>query len=155
MNLLAPLVLQNFKKILSANPELWGCTIFRPKRAHLSWTKFYWYKPLFITVIYRLALFIVQNLKNSYSQSRVMKMHHFLGTKWSTCPKQIFFGKFINIIVFYLLAPFIVQNFKKILSVDPELGGCAIFGSKMAHLPKWDFFKKTCYFFFNLYFFYL
>ena len=91
--------------------------------------------------------FHFENLKNSYSQSRVMKMHHFLGPKWSTCSKQIFFGKFINIIVFYLLAPFIVQNFKKILSVDPELGGCAIFGSKMAHLPKWDFFKKTCFFF--------
>ena len=31
MHLLAPFILQNFKKILRANPELWGCAIFEPK----------------------------------------------------------------------------------------------------------------------------
>ena len=29
--LLAPFIVQNLKKILSADPELWGCTIFGPK----------------------------------------------------------------------------------------------------------------------------
>ena len=32
--LLAPFIVQNFKKILPADPELWGCAIFRPKKAH-------------------------------------------------------------------------------------------------------------------------
>ena len=41
MYLLAPFILQNFKKILRADPELWGCAIFGPKMAHLSWTKFF------------------------------------------------------------------------------------------------------------------
>ena len=34
MYLLAPLILQNFQKILGADPELWGCAIFGPKMVH-------------------------------------------------------------------------------------------------------------------------
>ena len=34
-------ILENFKKILGADPELWGCAIFGPKMAHLSWTIFF------------------------------------------------------------------------------------------------------------------
>ena len=33
--LLAPFILQNFKKILRTNPELWGCAIFGHEMAHL------------------------------------------------------------------------------------------------------------------------
>ena len=32
--LLAPFIVQNFKKILPADPQLWGCAIFGPKMAH-------------------------------------------------------------------------------------------------------------------------
>ena len=32
--LLPLFIVQNFKKILSADPELWGCEIFGPKMAH-------------------------------------------------------------------------------------------------------------------------
>ena len=39
--LLAPFIVQNFKKILPADPELWGCTIFGPKMAHFpKWELF-------------------------------------------------------------------------------------------------------------------
>ena len=144
--LLAPFILQNFKKIIWANPKLWGCGIFRSKMAHLSWTEFFWYKSqtIIITFIYLLALFTVQNLKKFLQQIQSYEDAPFLGPKWSICPKQIFFWKIINIILIYLLAPFIVQNFKKILPADPELWGCAIFGPKMAHFPKSEFFQKTC-----------
>ena len=36
MYLLVPFILQNFKRILRADPELSGCAIFGPKMAHLS-----------------------------------------------------------------------------------------------------------------------
>ena len=85
---------------------------------------------IIITFIYLLVLFIVQNFKNFYCGSTVMRMRMVL------LPKTIFFGKIINIILIYLLAPFIVQNFKEIIPVDPEFWECAIFGPKMAHLPK-------------------
>ena len=48
MYLLVPFILENFKEILRANPELWGCAIFGPKMDHLSWTKCFWYKPLLL-----------------------------------------------------------------------------------------------------------
>ena len=67
-----------------------------------------------ITFIYLWVLFIVQNfLKNSYSRSRVMRMHYF--------------EKIMNITFIYLLAPFIVKNFQKIVTADPELQGCITF----------------------------
>ena len=34
--LLGPFIVQNFKKIIPVDPELWGCTIFGPKIAHFS-----------------------------------------------------------------------------------------------------------------------
>ena len=89
---IGPFHCAKFKKILTMDPELWGCATFGPKMVQL--------------------------------------------------PQKIFW-KIINIIPIYLLAPFIRQNFKKVLPVDPELWGRAIFGPKMAHFPKWEFFQKT------------
>ena len=63
MHLLVPFILQNFKKILGDDPELWGCAIFGPKMPHLPWTKKFLVQTIIITFIYLLALFIVQNLK--------------------------------------------------------------------------------------------
>ena len=49
---------------------------------------FFLVQTIIITFIYLLALFIVQNLKNSYSGSRIMRMRHF----WAqNGPKQCFF----------------------------------------------------------------
>ena len=140
MYLSDPFILQNFKKILRADPELWGCAIFVPKVAHLSWINLFLVQTIIITFIYLLVLLIVQNLKKVMSYEDAA----FLWLKWSIYPKQNIFWKIIKIILIYLLAPFIVQNFKKILPADPELWGCAIFGPKMAHFPKWEFFQKTC-----------
>ena len=95
MYLLAPLVLQNFKKILRADPELWQCAIFRPKMAHLSWTKIFRYKPLLLSSTY--WPFHCQKFKKIQIQS--YEDAPFLGSKWSICPKQFFFLKIINIIL--------------------------------------------------------
>ena len=39
--LLAPFTVQNFKKILPADLELWGCAIFGPKMAHFPKREFF------------------------------------------------------------------------------------------------------------------
>ena len=74
MYLLAPFILQ---KILRANPELSGYAIFGPKMSHLSGNIFfctnsyhYFYLPI---GPFHCAKF----LKNSTSESRVMRMRHF------------------------------------------------------------------------------
>ena len=90
MYLLAPFILQNFKKILRADPELWGCAIFGPKMAHLSWTIFL-VQTIIITFIYLLALFTVQNLKKFLQRIQSYEDAPFLGPKWSIYTKQFFF----------------------------------------------------------------
>ena len=84
MYLWAPFILQNFKKILSADPELGGCAIFGPKMAHLSWTNVFLVQTIIITFIYLLALFIAQNLEKFLQRYED-------GPKWSICPKEKLF----------------------------------------------------------------
>ena len=89
--LLAPFILQNFKKILRADPELWGCAIFGPKMAHLSWTKFFWYKPLLLLSSTYWPFSMCKTLKNSYSGSRVIRMRHFWAQNGPVAPNIFFF----------------------------------------------------------------
>ena len=70
--------------------------------------------------------------KNSYKESRVMRIHHFWAPNDSFAPNIFFFWKkIINVIFIYLLAPFILQNFEKILTANPDLRGCSTFGPKI------------------------
>ena len=141
--LLAPFILQNFKKILRADPELRGCVIFRPKMTHLSWTKIFLYKTFLLLSSTYWPIFIMQNLQKFLQHIQSYEDAPFLRSKWSICPKQNFFWKIINITLIYLLAPLVKQNFKKILPADPELWGCAIFEPKMTHFLKWEFFSEN------------
>ena len=73
---IGPFYCAKFKKILTADPELWGYLIFGPKMVHLP--QIFWGKIINIIPIYLLAPFIVQNLKkNSSSRPRVMRMRYF------------------------------------------------------------------------------
>ena len=59
--LLAPFIVQNFKNILLADPELWGCAIFEPEMAHFPkwdffqktswWAFFLSFMPIYMTKI--------------------------------------------------------------------------------------------------------
>ena len=141
MYLLAPFILQNFKKIHRADPELQiQMCHFRDQNGPFVMNKTFLVQTIIITFIYLLALFTVQNLKKFLPRiSRVLRMCHFWGQNGPFAPNKSFFWKIINIILIYLLAPLTGQNFKKIL---PALWGCAIFGPKMAHFPKWEFFSE-------------
>ena len=48
-----------------------------------------------ITFIYILVVFIVQNIKNSYCGSRIMKMHRFGAQYGLFAPNKIFSGKLL------------------------------------------------------------
>ena len=92
---------------------------FQDQNGTFALNNFFWVQTITITFIYLLALFIVQNFKNSYCRSRVMRMRYIWAQNGPLAPK--YFWKIINIILIYLLAPFIVQSFKKYLPADPEL----------------------------------
>ena len=99
MYLFSPLILQNFKKILRANPKLWGCAIFRSKMTYLSWTIL----GTNIIIIYLLAFSIVQNFKKFLQRIKSYEDVPFLGPH---LPQTNIFWKIINIVVLYLLALF-------------------------------------------------
>ena len=97
---------------------------------------------IIITVIYLLALFVVQNLKKlQWIQS--CEDVPFWGPKWSICPKQIFFWKIINIILIYLLALFIVQNLKKLLQWIQSYEDAHFLGPKLPISANENFSRKA------------
>ena len=136
MYLSDPFILQNVKKA----PQLWECAIFGPKMAHLSWTKFFWCKSLLLLSSTYWPFSLCKILKNSYSRSRVMSMHHFWAHNDPFAPNKFFFSKIINIILIYLLAPFIVQNFKKFFQQIQSYENARFLG------PKWPIFLNENFF---------
>ena len=86
MYLLDPFILQNFRKILRADPELLGCVIFGP----ICPEQFFLVQTIIITFISLLALFIAQNFEKFLQRIQSYVDVPFLGPKWSTCRKLFF-----------------------------------------------------------------
>ena len=80
-----------FKKILTADPELWGYTIFGPKMVHLP--QIFFWKIINITLIYLLAPFIVQNFKKILPADQELWGCAIFGPKMSHFPKWEFLSK--------------------------------------------------------------
>ena len=96
MYLLAPFILQNFKRILRADPELSGCAIFVHKMVHLSWTNFFWYKPLlFSSTCWPFSLCKIY--KQFLQPIQVVRIPNFSAQNGPFAP-IFFFLKIINII---------------------------------------------------------
>ena len=115
MYLLAPFILQNFKKILRADPELWGCTIFGPKMVHLPQTKLflenYWcHSHLPISSFHWAKL-----LKNSSSGSRVMRMCNFWAQNGPFPQMRIFSENLLMSLVSFIHAYLHAKNQSQIL----------------------------------------
>ena len=95
---------QNFKKILTTDPELWGCTIFGPKMVQLPQTKNFSEKNINIVFIYLLTLFIKQNFKNILkADPELLGWCTIFGPKMAHLPKWKFFSEYLLI----SLVPFI------------------------------------------------
>ena len=93
--LLALFIVQNFKKILTVNPELWGCTIFGPKMVHLPQIYFFW-KIIKIILIYLLAPFIVQIFLKILRADPELWGCAIFGPKIARFPKWYFFRIPVN-----------------------------------------------------------
>ena len=113
MYLLAPFILQNFQKNSQSQSRVMRMCHFQAQNSLICPEQNFWYKPLLLSSTY--WPFSLCKIKKKFLQ-RIQSNEDasFLGSKWSTCPKQKFFLKKItNIIFIYLLTPFILQNFKK------------------------------------------
>ena len=96
MYLLGSFILQKLKKILIANPELWGCAIFWSKMAHLSWTKYFGYKPLLLLSSTYWPFSFVQNLKNILTADLQLWGCAIFGPKRAHLPQTFFWKKLLR-----------------------------------------------------------
>ena len=88
---IGPFHCPKFKKILTADPELWRCTICGPKMVHFL--QIFFWKIITIILIYLLAPFIEQNLQKKLSSgSGVMTMCN-LWAQNGPFPQIIFFSE--------------------------------------------------------------
>ena len=89
------------KKIVTVDPELWGCAIFGTKMVHLPPSKAFW-KIIKITLIYLLAPFIVQNFKKILPADPQLWGCAIFGHKMTQFPKSGFFSEnlFMSLISF-------------------------------------------------------
>ena len=91
--LLVLFIVQNLKKVLTADPELWGCAIFGSKMVHLPQTKKLLEKIINIIFIYQLVPFIVQNFKETLPADPELWGCAIFGPKMAHLLKQEFFQK--------------------------------------------------------------
>ena len=105
--------------------------------AHLSW-KCFLMQTSIITLIYLLALFIVQNLQKIVTVDPKLWGCPIFGSKMVYLPQTMFFVKLL--ISFSSISPFHYAKFQKLLPADPELCGCAILAQKHCFWVVLDYF---------------
>ena len=82
---------QNFKKILRVDPELWVWAIFGSKLAHLPQTKTFLGKVVNTISIYLLNPFIVQSLKRFLQWIQSYEDVPFWTLNGPICPNEVYF----------------------------------------------------------------
>ena len=146
---MAPSILQNFKKILRADPELWRCAIFRPKMTHLSWINFFVYKPLllFSSTYWPFSLCKILTKFLQWIQHYEAS---FLGPKWFIALKENFFEKKLISLWSNHRPLSSCKIFKKILEAIQSYEDVQFFGPKMAHMSWTKLFGTNHYYYFHL-----
>ena len=81
-----------FKKILTGDPESWGCAIFGPKMVDLPQTNFFW-KIVNIILIYLLAFFLWKIFKKFFQRIQSYEVAQFWGSNWPIFLNKNFFRK--------------------------------------------------------------
>ena len=115
---------------------MWICH-FLSQNGPFVINNFFWYKPLLLLSCTYWPFLLCKILKNSYSGSRVTRMHHFWAQNGPFARKNTIIWKIINITFIYLLALFIVQNFfKKFLLRILSYEDASFLGPKWFISPK-------------------
>ena len=99
--LLALFIVQNLKKILTADPALWRCIVFGPQMVYLPQTNFFFENYYYHSHL-PISLFHCAKLKkNSSCRSRVMRICNFWAQNGPFPHMKIFSGNlFISLVSF-------------------------------------------------------
>ena len=100
---IGPFHCAKFKKILTVDPELWGCTIFGPKMVHLPQTNFFLFGKHYLFHFHHFPFPLCKVLKKFSQQIQSYSDVPFLGPKWPICPNENFFRKlFLSFMPIYM-----------------------------------------------------
>ena len=113
--LLALFIVQNLKKILTADPELWGHTIFGPKIVYLPQTKLFWKKSLISFSSTYWPFSLCKILKKFFQRIQSYEMQHFWDQNGPFAQMRIFSGNMLISLVPFIHAYLQVKNKSQIL----------------------------------------
>ena len=109
--------------------------------SHLSWKKLFWYKPLLLLSSTYWPFSLCKILKNSYSGSRIMTMHHFWTQNGPFAPNNFFLENY-----YYHshlpISSFHCAKFKKNSSSGSRVTRMRNFWAQNSPFPKWKFFFR-------------
>ena len=115
---------------------------FRAQNGPFAQNKNFLVQTIIITLMYLLALFIGQNLKNFYSRSRIMRMRHFGAQNGPFAPNKFFWGKLLISFssTYYPLS--LRKIFKKFFQRIQSYEDAQFLGPKWPISPNENFFRK-------------
>ena len=151
MYLLTPFILQNFLKILRADPELCGCVIFRPKMAHFSRTKSFLNKPLLLLSSPYCSFSLCKIFKKFLQQIQSYEDTSFSRRKWFIHPKQFLFWKKLLMLFSATYWPLsLCKIFKKFLEPIQSYEAVPFFGQIYSNWSWEKCFSTDHYHYFHL-----
>ena len=151
MYLLTPFILQNFLKILRADPELCGCVIFRPKMAHFSRTKSFLNKPLLVLSSPYCSFSLCKIFKKFLQQIQSYEDTSFSRRKWFIHPKQFLFWKKLLMLFSATYWPLsLCKIFNKFLEPIQSYEAVPFFGQIYSNWSWEKFFSTDHYHYFHL-----
>ena len=151
MYLLTPSILQNFLKIVRADPELCGCVIFRPKMAHFSRTKSFLNKPLLLLSSPYCSFSLCKIFKKFLQQIQSYDDTSFSRRKWFIHPKQFLFWKKLLMLFSATYWPLsLCKIFKKFLEPIQSYEAVPFFGQIYSNWSWEKCFSTDHYHYFHL-----
>ena len=151
MYLLTPFILQNFLKIVRADPELCGCVIFKPKMAHFSRTKSFLNKPLLLLSSPYCSFSLCKIFKKFLQQIQSYEDTSFSRRKWFIHPKQFLFWKKLLMLFSATYWPLsLCKIFKKFLEPIQSYEAVPFFGQIYSNWSWEKCFSTDHYYYFHL-----
>ena len=141
MYLLAPFILQNLKKILRTDPELWDVPFLAPKWP-ICYEQFFFFSKNHCYYFHvPICPFHCAKFKKFLQRIQNYEDVPFLGPKWS---KIMFFLENYQIHSHVPASPFHCARFEKNSSSGSRVMRMHNFGPKTVHFSKWESFQKIC-----------
>ena len=133
-----------FKKFLGLIQSYEDVPFLSPKWPTCPEQIFFWHKSLLLLSSTYWPFSLCKIFKNSYCESRVMRMHHFWAQNGPFAPNKFFFGKLLISFSSTYQPLSLCKIFKKFFQRIQSYEDVQFLGQKYPISPNQYFFQKTC-----------